>query len=180
VDRLSAIASEGLARLPEAGQLFSPSAALASNWAQTAEKNRGRQEIRTLCMAPINPEQACFPAAAQCGALLHQGLGEKPELQYLLTSRCAEELPVAKWLEAQRTYWGIEGLHQRLDAGADEDRSRARNRNACWTLSMFRRIAVSLLMHWRTQNPKHAKATLTDFSRRDGPGTSTPRLRIGQ
>lgn len=94
---------------------------------------------------------------------MRQGLGDKPQAQYLLTSRCAEELPAAQWLEAQRTYWGIEALHQRLDAGADEDRSRVRHRNACWSLSMFRRIAVSLLMHWRRANSKHAKATLADF-----------------
>jgi len=28
---------------------------------------------------------------------------------------------------------------------------------------MFRRIGVSLFMHWRTHSPGHAKATLADF-----------------
>lgn len=96
--------------------------------------------------------------------LLRQGLGEQPDLQYLLTSRGPERLPAPQWLEAQRAYWGVEaGLHQRLDVSADEDRSRVRQRNACWVLSMFRRIGVSLFMHWRTQNPKYSKATLADF-----------------
>ncbi len=30
-------------------------------------------------------------------------------------------------------------------------------------LGMFRRIGISLFMHWRGQNPKWAKATLADF-----------------
>ena len=96
--------------------------------------------------------------------MLRQGLGEQPDLQYLLTSRTPERLPASKWLAAQRAYWGVEaGLHQRLDISADEDRSRVRNRNACWVLSMFRRIGISLFLCWRTQHPKHAKATLADF-----------------
>lgn len=96
--------------------------------------------------------------------LLRQGLGDQPDLQYLLTSRGPEKLPAQQWQEAQRIYWGVEaGLHQRLDVSANEDRSRVRQRNACWVLSIFRRISVSLFMHWRTHNPKHSKATLADF-----------------
>jgi len=126
--------------------------------------NRGRPESRTLCTAPISPEQACFPAAAQSAIILRRGLGDKPDLQYLLSSRAPERLSAAEWLAAQRAYWGIEsGLHQRLDVSADEDRSRVRHRNAAWVLGMFRRIGVSLFMHWRGQNPKRAKSTLADF-----------------
>jgi hypothetical protein len=73
-------------------------------------------------------------------------------------------LSAPEWLRVQRAYWGIEtGLHQRLDVSADEDRSRVRHRNAAWVLGMFRRISVSLFMHWRSQNAKRAKATLADF-----------------
>ena len=135
------------------------------HWARTGpEQNRGRTEIRTLCTAPISPEQACFPAAAQSAIILRQGLGEKPDIQYLLTSREPERLSAPQWLAAQRAYWGIEaGLHQRLDVSADEDRSRVRHRNAAWVLGMFRRIGVSLFMHWRGQDPRRAKATLPDF-----------------
>ena len=91
-------------------------------------------------------------------------MGDQPDPQYLLTSRAPEHLPARQWLEGQRDYWGIEaGLHQRLDVSADEDRSRVRHRNAVWVLAMFRRISVSLFMHWRAQNTKRAKATLPDF-----------------
>jgi hypothetical protein len=91
-------------------------------------------------------------------------LGEEPDVQYLLTSRPPDLLSASQWLAAQRAYWGIEaGLHQRLDVSADEDRSRVRHRNAAWVLGMFRRIGVSLFMHWRGQDTRRAKSTLSDF-----------------
>ncbi len=138
---------------------------MPTHWAHTGpENNRGRIELRTLCTAPITPEQACFPAAAQSAIILRQGLGEQPDIQYLLTSREPQRLNAPQWLASQRAYWGIEsGLHQRLDVSAAEDRSRVRHRNAAWILGMFRRMSVSFFMHWRSQDAKRAKATLTDF-----------------
>ena len=91
-------------------------------------------------------------------------MGEQPDIQYLLTSRELERLSAPQWLAAQRAYWGIEaGLHQRLDVSAAEDRSRVRHRNAAWVLAMFRRISVSLFMHWREQGSQRAQSTLADF-----------------
>lgn len=138
---------------------------MPSHWAHTGpEQNRGRTEIRTLATAAISPEQACFPGAAQSAIILRQGLGEKPDLQYLLSSRESARLSAPQWEVGQRAYWGVEsGLHQRLDVSADEDRSRVRHRNAAWILAMFRRIGVSLFIHWRGQDLKRAKATLPDF-----------------
>lgn len=138
---------------------------MPANWAHTGpEKNRSRTEIRTLCTAPLSPEQACFPAAAQSAIILRQGLGNQPDIQYLLTSREPARMSAPQWQVAQRAYWGIEsGLHQRLDVSADEDRSRVRHRNAAWILAMFRRTSVSLFVHWRGQDPRRAKSTLADF-----------------
>jgi hypothetical protein len=91
-------------------------------------------------------------------------LGEGPDLQYLLTSREPERFSAPQWLTAQRAYWGVEnGLHQRLDISANEDRSRVRHRNAAWILGMFRRIGVSLFMHWRDQDSRRVNSTLPDF-----------------
>lgn len=91
-------------------------------------------------------------------------MGEKPDIQYLLSSREPERLSAPEWQAAQRAYWGIEsGLHQRLDVSGAEDRCRVRNRNATWVLGMFRRISVSLFMHWCSQDAKRAKSTLPDF-----------------
>ena len=135
------------------------------HWAHPGpENNRGRTEIRTLAAALISPAQACFPGAAQSALLLRQGLGEKPDLQYLLTSRASSRLAAPQWETFPRAYWGVEGgLHQRLDVSAAEDRSRVRHRNAAWILAMFRRLGVSLFLHWRTQDLKRTKATLPDF-----------------
>ena len=152
-------------RLPSPEQLFFPPQPLPPNWAHAGpEKNRNRTEIRTLCAEPISPEQACFPAAAQSAIILRQGLGETADHEYLLSSREPARLTARQWEQLQRAYWGVEaGLHQRLDVSADEDRSRVRHRNAVWILAMFRRLGVSLFMHWRGQAPKRAKATLPDF-----------------
>jgi predicted transposase YbfD/YdcC len=152
-------------RLPSPEQLFFPPQPLPANWAHAGpEKNRNRTEIRTLCAEPISPEQACFPAAAQSAIILRQGLGETADHEYLLTSREPARLTAQQWEQLQRNYWGVEaGLHQRLDVSADEDRSRVRHRNAAWILAMFRRLGVSLFMHWRGQAPKRTKATLPDF-----------------
>jgi len=67
-------------------------------------------------------------------------------------------------LRADRHYWGIEnGLHQRLDVIAGEDRSRVRNRNAALNLAVIRRAVVSVAVHWigHCQNPR--QATLSGF-----------------
>lgn len=84
---------------------------------------------------------------------------------YLLTSGEPERLSPKQWLQLNRQAWDIEnGLHQRLDLTALEDRCRVRNPNAAWVLGMFRRLAVSLYAEWRSRNPAKAKhASYTDF-----------------
>jgi hypothetical protein len=67
-------------------------------------------------------------------------------------------------LVADRNYWGIEnGLHQRLDVIAGEDRSRVRHRNAALNLAVIRRAVVSVAVHWirHCKNPR--QATLSGF-----------------
>lgn len=131
---------------------------------QTQEKNKGRQETRTLQSQAVSAEQVCFPAAAQAAVLHRQVSTRQPETVYLLSSAPPERLDAAGWLQLNRQGWGIEnGLHQRLDVTAQEDRSRVRHRNAVWVLGMFRRLGISLYMHWRGQHPKRSKATLRDF-----------------
>jgi len=38
-----------------------------------------------------------------------------------------------------------------------------RTRQAVWILGMFRRLAVSLFVEWRSRDPKRKWTTLTDF-----------------
>lgn len=67
-------------------------------------------------------------------------------------------------LEADRKYWGIEnGLHQRLDVIAGEDRSRVRHRNAALNLAVIRRAVVSVAVHWIKRCKNRRLATLSGF-----------------
>jgi predicted transposase YbfD/YdcC len=109
----------------------------------------------------VTPEQVCFPSAVQAGELRRHTQGRNPETVYLLTSR--ENLSAQDWLKLQRQYWGIEnGLHQRLDISAQEDRCRVRNKNAVWILGMFRRLTISFFCQWKNQNPPQ-RLYLPDF-----------------
>jgi len=112
----------------------------------------------------VTPEQVCFPGAAQAGELYRKIGKHAPETVRVLTSRPPERLDARGWLDATRQYWGIEtGLHQRLDVTANEDRCRVRTPNAVWILGMFRRLAVSVFLEWKSRDPKRKWTTLTDF-----------------
>jgi len=66
-------------------------------------------------------------------------------------------------LQSDRKYWGIEnGLHQRLDVIAGEDRSRVRD-NAALNLAVIRRAAVSLAVHWCRHCKNKRRATMSGF-----------------
>jgi hypothetical protein len=74
-----------------------------------------------------------------------------------------QELNASQWLWANRQSWGIEnGLHQRLDVSLHDDRCRVRHPSALWILGMFRRLANSLFIEWRSRQPnpqyKHTTA----------------------
>lgn len=112
----------------------------------------------------MTPEQVSFVAAAQAALLHRQTAGRQPETVYLLTSREPARLDADRWLARQRCAWGIEnGLHQRLDVSAEEDRSRVRHRNAVQVLAAFRRLGVSAFKEWQSRSPRRARATLRDF-----------------
>ena len=112
--------------------------------------NRSREERRGLVAQETTPEQVGFPAAAQIA--LHtsvRGKNGTPETVGLITSFSREQLPIKQFLQAKRRYWSIEnGLHQRLDGAADEDRSRVRTGNAPLILAMFRRLPFGFYTRW--------------------------------
>ena len=113
---------------------------------------------------PYSPEQAGFPAVAQIGKIFRKTSKRRPETLYVTTSREPSALNAEQWLAAIRQYWGIEnGEHQRLDASANEDRSRVRMVNAVWVLGMFRRLAISLYAEWRPRSKNRRYASLHDF-----------------
>lgn len=67
-------------------------------------------------------------------------------------------------LRCDRQYWGIEnGLHQRLDVIAGEDRSRVQNRNAALNLAVIRRAVVSVAVRWIRHCKDKRRATMSGF-----------------
>jgi hypothetical protein len=112
----------------------------------------------------VSAEDIGFPFAAQAARVLRQREGRKDEEVGLVTDLEAEELSAAQWLLANRSGWGIEnGSHQRLDVTLNDDRCRVRSGNGLLLLGLFRRLAISLFMHWRLRQPKPHQKSLTDF-----------------
>ncbi len=146
-------------------QPFPPEAATPTR-ACTQERNRSRDEIRILWSTSTTPEQVCFPAAAQMARVHRQTTGRQPETVALLTSAPPERLDAPTWLQLNRAgFGGIEnGLHQRLDVSHDDDRCRVLDPNGIAVLGLFRRLANSLFMEWRSRQRKPQYLTTTDFA----------------
>ena len=112
-------------------------------------------------------EDIGFPFAAQVARLVRQSTGRKDEEVVLVTSAPPERLGPALWLKLNRQGWGIEnGLHQRLDVSYNDDRCRVRSNSGIWMLGMFRRIAVSIYMEWRSTRRRPDHVTTTTFQSR--------------
>lgn len=141
---------------------FPPKATTST--AQSFEINRGRPEERCLEVFDVYPSRANFPFAEQAARLTRRiGIpgkpAKEPEIEFLICSRAASQINAQQMLEADRKYWGIEnGLHQRLDVIAGEDRSRVRHRNAALNLAVIRRAVVSVAVNWirGCENPRLA------------------------
>jgi hypothetical protein len=124
---------------------------------------KGHPVTRTLVVRALDAETAGFPFVAQGARLRRERVGQTPETVELITSRAPAALPLAQWLEANITHWGIEtGLHARLDASRHDDRCRLRERNGVHLHGAFTRWANSLFVHWREQQPNGRHLTTTD------------------
>jgi len=119
---------------------------------------------RTLVTRELDGESACFPLAAQAARICRQRQGKPTETVELITSRPANELTPAQWMDVNIAHWAIEtGLHARLDASRQDDRCRLRRSNAVRIHGMFNRWADSLFMHWRGQRSKNRHLYTSDF-----------------
>jgi len=136
--------------------------------AQTSEINRGRPEDRCLGAFAVSATVIGFPFAEQAAQLTRSiqipGQPAKdPEIEYLVTSRPRTQMNAEQMLSSDRNYWGIEnGLHQRLDVIAGEDRSRVRNKRA-FNLAVIRRAIVSVAVRWIRHCPDKRRATMSGF-----------------
>ena len=99
--------------------------------------------------------QLGLAGAAQIGCLNRQlGQQAEPEIERLVTSRPANQLPPEAFLNMDRAYWGVEsGLHQRLDCSGFEDRLRVRHKGVVHILGLFARVGVALFVRWAKEQP---------------------------
>lgn len=141
----------------------------ASTEAQTREKNKSRNEVRSIRIKAVDPEEVGFPMATQVAQARRDVTGRNPETVCLITSAPPERLDAAQWLAANRHGWGIEtGLHARLDVSRHDDRCRLRNKNAIWVHGIFTRLANSLFMQWRSHWPKPDRKNTPRLRGRNG------------
>lgn len=114
------------------------------------EDNRSRRERRALAAREIEPVQLGLAGAAQIGCLHRQsGKDAELEIEHIVTSRPAKDLPPEAFLQTDRQYWGIEnGLHQRLDCSGFEDRLRVQHKGVVHILGVFSRVGVALFIRW--------------------------------
>jgi hypothetical protein len=88
---------------------------------------------------------------------------KEAEIEFLITSRPVTQMSAEQMLHSDRNYWGIEnGLHQRLDVTAGEDRSRVRG-NAALNLAVIRRAVLSLAVCWIRHCKAKRRATTSGF-----------------
>ncbi|MCI0354757.1 MAG: hypothetical protein L0099_06945 [Acidobacteria bacterium] len=117
-----------------------------------------------ISTAEVHAEEVGFPMARQGARLLRQTSGRQAEEVALITSLPPERLNALQWLKLNRAGWGIEsGLHQRLDVSYQDDRCRVQSDNGIWIFGMFRRLANSLFMEWRSAQRRPDHVTTTDF-----------------
>jgi predicted transposase YbfD/YdcC len=90
------------------------------------------------------------------------------ETVYLISSLTLAEMDARGLLKHKRLYWVIESrLHHPLDISLDEDHSRVRHPNAALVLAMFRRLTVSLALHWVDQSrAQKRRGTVRGFQKR--------------
>jgi predicted transposase YbfD/YdcC len=120
----------------------------------TVERGHGRLEERSCVVieevSGIRDRQA-WPHLRTVGMCYRERTvnGEtSTEVCYFIGSR---RMAARRYAAALRQHWGIENnLHWQLDVSFHEDASRVENRNGAANLSLFRKIALSLLK----QNPR--------------------------
>ena len=115
--------------------------------------------------------------SCEAARLTREVQGHKTEIALLLTSAPTERLSARQWLQSNRQGWGVEAIHQRLDASHNEDKSRVRDPKAMLLVALFRRWSNSLGAHWRGHFRKPKDKTTTDFFGAMGANQRAPALR---
>jgi predicted transposase YbfD/YdcC len=117
--------------------------------ARTADRDRGRHEIRTIQVLPV-PAGLCFPHVEQV-FLIERTVTEKGQTTYqamlYVTSLTEEQASPADLLAYVRGHWTVETLHWVRDVVYAEDASQVRTGNAPRVMATLRNVSISLLRH---------------------------------
>jgi len=119
----------------------------------------------------VTPEMVGFPGIYTIAKLVRRVRHKNKlstETVYLVSSLSLAQLDARGILKNKRLYWVIESrLHHPLDISLDEDRSRVRHPNAALVLAMFRRLTVSLALHWVDElRARKRRGTVRSFQKR--------------
>ena len=116
---------------------------------RTIEEGHGRQEERSCVVIEDieglrdRSEWADLRVVGMCCRERTVGGVTTTEVCYFIGSR---RMAARRYLAALRNHWGIENnLHWQLDVSFHEDASRVENRHGAENLSLFRKLALSLL-----------------------------------
>lgn len=117
----------------------------------TSERGHGRTEERSCVVieevSGIRDRKAWphLRVVGMCRRERTVGGVTTTEVCYFIGSR---RMAARRYLAALREHWGIENnLHWQLDVSFHEDASRVENRHGAENLSLFRKLALSLLKH---------------------------------
>jgi predicted transposase YbfD/YdcC len=117
----------------------------------TTERGHGRLEERSCVLiedAGGIRDRSAWPQVRVVGMCRRERTvqGETTEeVCYFIGSR---RMAARRYLAALRSHWGIENnLHWQLDVSFHEDANRVENRHGAENLSLFRKLALSLLKH---------------------------------
>lgn len=134
--------------------------------ARTQDRDRGRQEIRTIQVLNA-PEDLNFPYVKQVllieRATTHKGKTTYQAMLYI-TSLTAEQASPADLLAHIRAHWTVEVTHWVRDVTYGEDASQVRTGNAPRVMATFRNLAISLL---RLRDVTNIAAALRHNARKD-------------
>lgn len=115
----------------------------------TTERGHGRQEERSCVVIEdvrVIRDRSAWPqlrTVGMCRRARTVNGAMTEEVCYFIGSR---RMAARRYLAALRNHWGIENhLHWQLDVSFHEDANRVENRHGAANLSLFRKIALSLL-----------------------------------
>lgn len=129
---------------------------------RTAERNRGRDEVREVRVQDLAPGQVPFPHAAQAVLVERtttgRGNGKTRAIAELgVTTAPKDAADVRTIAQCLRGHWGVESLHNVRDVTYGEDAGRARTGTLPHVLASLNNLAISLahLAGWRNIRAAH-------------------------